>query len=54
VRIYPGTDHIEEYGGSISLDKWGAVLARGRDEFGHNKITTETLRGTPIRTVSAH
>ncbi|MEW2530558.1 chlorinating enzyme [Streptomyces sp. NPDC047071] len=46
VQIYPGTDHIEEYGGNISLEKWSAVLARGRDEFGHNKIATETLRGT--------
>ncbi|GHE70149.1 chemotaxis protein CheX [Streptomyces longispororuber] len=46
VRVYPDTDHIEEYGGSISLDKWSAVLARGRDEYGHNKIATETLRGT--------
>ncbi|WP_030685873.1 chlorinating enzyme [Streptomyces sp. NRRL B-1347] len=46
VQIYPGTDHIEEYGGNISLDKWSAVLARGRDEYGHNKIATETLRGT--------
>ncbi|MEU2563027.1 chlorinating enzyme [Streptomyces longispororuber] len=46
VRVYPDTDHIEEYGGSISLEKWSAVLARGRDEYGHNKIATETLRGT--------
>jgi non-haem Fe2+, alpha-ketoglutarate-dependent halogenase len=49
VRIYPDTDHIEEYGGSISLDKWAAVLARGEDHFKHNKITTQTLKGTPIR-----
>jgi non-haem Fe2+, alpha-ketoglutarate-dependent halogenase len=52
VRVYPDTDHIEEYGGSISLDNWGAVLARGVDEFGHNKIINETLRGTPYRTVA--
>jgi non-heme Fe2+,alpha-ketoglutarate-dependent halogenase len=53
VRIYPDTDRIEEYGGAISLERWGAVLARGRDEFGHNKIAGKTLRGTPFRTVSA-
>ena len=53
VRVYPDTDHIEEYGGSISLDRWGAVQASGRDTFDHNKITTETLRGTPIRTWTA-
>src|SRR6266545_3558018 len=52
VRVYPDTDHIEEYGGSISLDKWGAVLARGRDDHGHNKIATRTLRGTPYPTVA--
>ena len=49
VRVYPGTTHIEEYGGSISLEKWGAVLVRGRDDYGHNKITTKTLRGTPFQ-----
>jgi non-heme Fe2+,alpha-ketoglutarate-dependent halogenase len=52
VRVYPGTDQIEEYGGNISLEKWGAVLARGRDEYGHNKIATETLRGTPFHTAA--
>ncbi|MFD7495492.1 chlorinating enzyme [Streptomyces sp. NPDC059832] len=51
VRVYPDTDHIEEYGGSISLEKWAAVLARGEDSFGHNKITDRTLRGTPIRSL---
>jgi non-heme Fe2+,alpha-ketoglutarate-dependent halogenase len=46
VRIYPDTDRIEEYGGSISLDKWGAVLVSGQDTYGHNKIARQTLRGT--------
>lgn len=49
VRIYPETTRIDEYGGSISLDNWGALLVRGRDDFGHNKIATKTLRGTPYR-----
>lgn len=49
VRVYPDTDHIEEYGGSISLARWGAVLARGRDTYGHNKIVTQTRRGMPLR-----
>jgi non-haem Fe2+, alpha-ketoglutarate-dependent halogenase len=49
VRIYPDTDHIEEYGGQISLEKWSAVLVNGEDTFKHNKITTTTLKGTPIR-----
>ncbi|OON71546.1 chlorinating enzyme [Streptomyces tsukubensis] len=51
VRVYPETDHIEEYGGSISLENWSAVLARGEDSFGHNRITDRTLRGTPIRSL---
>ncbi|MFC6085301.1 chlorinating enzyme [Sphaerisporangium aureirubrum] len=51
VRVYPDTDHIEEYGGAISLERWGAALVRGRDEYGHNRIVTSTLRGTPFRTV---
>ncbi|MEV7856184.1 chlorinating enzyme [Streptomyces sp. NPDC088183] len=51
VRVYPDTDRIEEYGGSISLEKWAAVLARGEDSFGYNKITDRTLRGTPIRSL---
>jgi non-heme Fe2+,alpha-ketoglutarate-dependent halogenase len=49
VRIYPDTDRIDEYGGGISLDRWGAVLASGQDNYGHNKIVQQTLRGTPFR-----
>ncbi|MEW1614259.1 MULTISPECIES: chlorinating enzyme [unclassified Streptomyces] len=49
VRVYPDTDHIEEYGGNISLDKWSAVLVNGEDAYGHNKIGTRTLRGTEYR-----
>jgi len=45
VRIYPDTDAIEEYGGRVSLEKYGAVLVCGCDEFGHNRIATQTTRG---------
>jgi non-heme Fe2+,alpha-ketoglutarate-dependent halogenase len=45
VKIYPDTEEIEEYGGSVSLEKYGAVLVCGRDEFGHNRIATQTTRG---------
>ncbi|GAA2609969.1 MULTISPECIES: chlorinating enzyme [Streptomyces] len=48
VRVYPDTDRVEEYGGSIPLDKWGAVLVHGEDDSGHNKILRESLHGTPI------
>jgi non-haem Fe2+, alpha-ketoglutarate-dependent halogenase len=53
VRIYPDTEHIEEYGGAIPLDKWAAVLVNGEDRYGHNKVTSTTLRGTPIGSASA-
>lgn len=39
VRVYPDTDHIEEYGGTISLENWSAVLVGGEDTFKHNKIS---------------
>lgn len=45
VRIYPDTEVVEEYGGSIPLDNWGAVLVSGRDKHGHNKISDKTLTG---------
>ncbi len=46
VKVYPDTERVEEYGGSIPLDKWGAVVAHGIDDTGHNKIATRTLRDT--------
>jgi non-heme Fe2+,alpha-ketoglutarate-dependent halogenase len=45
VRIYPDTDFVEEYGGRISLKDYGAVLVSGKDEFGHNRVATQTTRG---------
>ena len=45
VRIYPGSDEIEEYGGRVKLDRYGAVLVAGRNEYTHNKIATATTRG---------
>ena len=51
--VYPDTDEIEEYGGDISLDRWGAMLVSGRDEHGHNKVVDRTLRGTPVGPAAA-
>ncbi len=48
VRIYPDTDAIEEYGGRVSLDKYGAVLVAGTDRFGHNKLINRTTRNFPF------
>lgn len=45
VRIYPDTDAIEEYGGRVSLQRYGAVLVSGRDEYRHNRLVTATTRG---------
>lgn len=53
VRVYPDTDSVQEYGGSIPLENYGAVVARGEDRYGHNRIATRTLRGTPFRTRTA-
>ncbi|MEV0388559.1 chlorinating enzyme [Nonomuraea sp. NPDC050643] len=45
VKIYPDTDVIEEYGGSVSLERYGAVLVAGEDRYGHNTLATRTTRG---------
>ncbi|MCO5997986.1 chlorinating enzyme [Actinoallomurus rhizosphaericola] len=50
VRIYPDSDSIEEYGGKISLDRYGAVLVSGTDTYGHNRITRYTTRDHPFST----
>ncbi len=48
VRVYPDTDWVEEYGGRIPLDRYGAVLVNGQDTWGHNRLTSHTLRGKPF------
>ena len=48
VEVYPDTDHVEEYGSRISLDRYGAVLVSGMNRFGHNRILTHNLRGEPF------
>jgi non-heme Fe2+,alpha-ketoglutarate-dependent halogenase len=45
VRIYPDTDVVDEYGGSVSLEKYGAVLVSGKNEYTHNRMRTHTTRG---------
>ncbi|CAM5595973.1 MULTISPECIES: chlorinating enzyme [Streptomyces] len=51
VRVYPDTEVIEEYGGSVSLERYGAVLVAGQDAYGHNRLTDRTTRGHafPVR-----
>ncbi|RKH69154.1 chlorinating enzyme [Corallococcus llansteffanensis] len=48
VRVYPDTESIEEFGGKISLENYGAVLVSGRDEYGYNRIRTHNMRGEPF------
>ena len=48
VQIYPDSDFIEEYGGRISLDRYGAVLVSGHNQYDHNRIATETTRHHPF------
>jgi len=44
VRVYPDTEEIEEYGGRVRLNGYGAVLVAGRDEYGHNRLAEQTTR----------
>jgi non-heme Fe2+,alpha-ketoglutarate-dependent halogenase len=48
VRVYPDTEEIEEYGGKVSLDRYGAVLVAGQDEYGHNRLVDQTTRAYPF------
>jgi non-haem Fe2+, alpha-ketoglutarate-dependent halogenase len=45
VKIYPDTDTVDEYGTTLSLDKYGVVVASGKDKFGHNRVLTKNTRG---------
>lgn len=45
VKVYPDTDQIHEYGGTVSLERYGTVLVCGTNEFTHNRVVTHTTRG---------
>lgn len=49
VRIYPDTDHVEEYGSRISLARYGVVVVSGEDHYGHNRTVTQNARGVRFR-----
>ena len=49
VKVYPGLTHIHEYGGKISLEKYGAVLVSGEDKYLHNSVLTKTTSGIPFK-----
>ncbi|GAB4185289.1 MAG: chlorinating enzyme [Wenzhouxiangellaceae bacterium] len=45
VKIYPDTDTFEEYGSTLSLEKYGTILVSGEDKFGHNRRRDKSERG---------
>jgi len=46
VKIYPGTDSIEEYGGTLSLDKYGEWFwSQARMINQYNRTATRNRRG---------
>jgi non-haem Fe2+, alpha-ketoglutarate-dependent halogenase len=54
VRVYPDTDVVEEYGGAVGLDRYGAVLVSGENRYPHNRIATHTVAGRPFRRPGLH
>lgn len=44
VKVYPGTDKVDEYGTVLSLDKYGTVLVSGKDDYGHNRRLSKNTR----------
>ncbi|MCK8688192.1 chlorinating enzyme, partial [Pseudomonas umsongensis] len=45
VHVYHDTNMVEEYGGSVSLEKYGIVVVRGMNNCPNNRIVTHTTRG---------
>ncbi|MEU6915833.1 chlorinating enzyme [Streptomyces olindensis] len=52
VVVYPDTTEIEEYGGRVSLERYGSVLVSGADTYGHNRLVDRTTRDHPFRNAS--
>lgn len=50
VHVYPDTDEIVEYGGRVSLEKFGSVVVAGTNEYNYNQIATHTTTGHPFTT----
>lgn len=48
VDVYPDCEVVEEYGSTISLDKFGVVLVRGQNLNPRNRIVTQNLHGRPF------
>ncbi|MET0132712.1 MAG: chlorinating enzyme [Kibdelosporangium sp.] len=50
VRVYPDTEEIVEFGGRVSLERFGSVLVSGENTHTGNKIVTHTTTGHPFTT----
>lgn len=53
VKVYPESDSVEEYGDTISLEKYGVVLVSGKDEYNHNRVCHVNTRGVEFTTKAA-
>lgn len=51
VKVYPDTDHVEEFGGAYSLDKYGVVEVKGNNLEKSNRVKKENNRGVPFNKV---
>lgn len=45
VHVYPDVNEVNEYGSTISLDKYGVVIVSGENPSSHNRVITKNLRG---------
>lgn len=50
VHVYPDTDEVVEYGGRVSLERFGSVLVAGTNDYPYNRIATHTTTGHPFTT----
>lgn len=51
VKVYSGMTEFNEFGHHFPLQRHGCVLVGGKDAYGHNRIVTESLQGTPFVTL---
>jgi non-heme Fe2+,alpha-ketoglutarate-dependent halogenase len=45
VRVYPHSETLKEFGGEISLEKFGNVLVAGKNRYDHNRFAEQTVDG---------
>ncbi len=51
VKVYPDTDHVEEFGGAYSLHKYGVVEVKGNNIEPSNRVKKENNRGVAFNKV---